>query len=186
MNACGMRWLPCLEHCTHERYPAPDAGDTAASDSTDNVQSTLQRVNEAARAAAEGSTGQVPGSSPAGPDDGQAELQQMLDAMSNAMSGDGEEANSFVETLMHGLLSKEVLFDPLKVCTPAPSGLPLSVMGVLSVLYVCIEVKLYDCSTSSCQRLHASTENRANWEHCLRTWHDKSMPPAAHKTTLVS
>lgn len=61
----------------------------------------------------------------------------MLDAMSHAMSGDGEEANSFVETLMHGLLSKEVLFDPLKVCTPTVWAAS-SCHGVLSILYFCI------------------------------------------------
>lgn len=91
------------------------AGETGASASAENVQATLQRVNEAARAAAEGSTGQAAGTSTANADDGQAEVQSMLDAMSRAMEGDGDEANSLVETLMHGLLSKEVLLDPLKV-----------------------------------------------------------------------
>lgn len=91
-------------------------GDQGAPGSTESVQATLQRVNETARAAAEGSTGQLPPDFPGSRlGDGQAEIQQMLDAMSNAMQGGGGEADSFVETLMHGLLSKEVLYDPLKV-----------------------------------------------------------------------
>eukprot|EP00892_Ulva_mutabilis_P008329 jgi/Ulvmu1/5869/UM025_0131.1 len=90
-------------------------GDPGAPESTRSVQATLQQVNETARVAAEGSTGHIqhdPADSR--PDDGQAEIQQMLDAMSQAMQGGGGQADSFVETLMHGLLSKEVLYDPLK------------------------------------------------------------------------
>lgn len=114
-----------IEDMHQETQPATEpafwyAGDAGAPESSENVQATLQRVNEAARAAAEGSTGQAADSSPADADDGQAEVQKMLDAMSRAMEGDGEDANSLVETLMHGLLSKEVLLDPLKVRKDSP------------------------------------------------------------------
>lgn len=99
----------------HEVVPA--AGEFDAPGSTESVQATLKQVNETARAAAEGSAAHAQHGSNTGQDEGQAEIQQMLDAMSQAMEGGGGEADSFVETLMHGLLSKEVLYDPLKVRT---------------------------------------------------------------------
>lgn len=42
----------------------------------------------------------------------------MLDAMQGAMGGAGGDMDSFVDTLMHGILCKEVLYEPLKVCVP--------------------------------------------------------------------
>jgi hypothetical protein len=79
--------------------------------------STLDQVNQAARRAAEGSTGS-PAVSPAvdAEEASAAEMQKMLEAMQHAMGGGGANMDSFVDTLMHGILSKDVLYEPLKVC----------------------------------------------------------------------
>lgn len=46
-------------------------------------------------------------------------LQKLLEAMQGAMGGGGEGGmnDSFVDTLMHGILCKDVLYEPLKVRT---------------------------------------------------------------------
>jgi hypothetical protein len=42
----------------------------------------------------------------------------MLEAMQGAMGGAEGDMDSFVDTLMHGILCKDVLYEPLKVCAP--------------------------------------------------------------------
>lgn len=42
-------------------------------------------------------------------------LEMMQGAMGGGAGGGGGEVDSFVDTLMHGILCKDVLYEPLKV-----------------------------------------------------------------------
>lgn len=111
-----------LQNMMKENQPVPAAATSAApSDGAASYLSTLDQINEAARKAAEKSTGSWsnPNLAQAGggdemPDVDAQEMQKMLDAMQGAMGGAGGDMDSFVDTLMHGILCKEVLYEPLK------------------------------------------------------------------------